>query len=108
MTLRALATMATLAAARDVLDVRVRWVRLWRLVVVLLVVPGRGRWWRRARLLLLWALVACGPVGTPAPEEHPAETIGRQAVEALLRNALDKACVASMPHPDAHPVAYLA
>jgi hypothetical protein len=55
------------------------------------------------RALPLWALVACGPVGTPAPET-PAEALARQAVAAQIRAALALACAATMPPLDAHPL----
>jgi hypothetical protein len=93
------------------LEIRVRCWRLGRLAFGWCAPTVGGRRWPGIRFFAFWisllALVACGPVAQ-APEEHPAETVGRQAVEALLRNALDKACIASMPHPEAHPVAYLA
>lgn len=50
----------------------------------------------QVRLLLLWALVACGPVATTT-EPTPAEVVARQAVVAALRVALAETCRATVP-----------
>lgn len=59
------------------------------------------------RALLAMAMVGCGPVGTPAPEE-PVEATARRAIAAALRAALAEACRATLPPLDAHPLARIA
>ncbi len=55
------------------------------------------------RPLLLCALVACGPVGTPVPET-PIKATARRAIAAALRAALAEACRATLPPVGAHPL----